>query len=67
VTDHRLDPRGIKPSTTEGDVLQTVGGVAVWAAFALPVAPTPLITVINGAPGFVFDADGQQVYTEGAS
>lgn len=35
-----------------------------------PVATTagaPLVTVVDGTPGLVFDNDGSLVYTEGAS
>lgn len=32
MVDHRLDPRGVKPSDTEGDVMTTTGGVAGWGA-----------------------------------
>lgn len=66
MADFRLDPRGLRPGD-EADVVQTIGGVAVWAPLALPTINTPLVTVINGSPGLVFDADGRQVYTEGAS
>ena len=34
MADHRLNPRGIKPSTTDGDSLQTIGGVAAWGPAA---------------------------------
>jgi hypothetical protein len=65
MADPRLDPRGLTPGD-EGDVMQTVDGVAAWGAFVLPTAPTALVTVINGSPGLVFDNNGQQVFTEGA-
>jgi hypothetical protein len=63
VADHRLDPSGVKPSTSNGDVLTTASGVAAWAA---PVPPIPLVTVVDGIPGLVFDNDGSIVYLEGA-
>lgn len=30
MSDGRLNPRGVKPSSTNGDVLTTTGGVAAW-------------------------------------
>lgn len=61
----RPDPGVLYPGD-EGDILQTINGVADWAPLAVPTINTPLVTVINGSPGLVFDNNGQQVYTEGA-
>lgn len=66
MAEYRLDPHGVRPGD-EADVMQTVDGVATWAPLAVPTINTPLVTVINGSPGLVFDADGRQVYTEGSS
>lgn len=65
MADHRLNASGIKPGIN-GDVLTTLGGVAAWASPASPATGTPIVCIDeNGAPGLVFDDDGQIVYTEG--
>jgi hypothetical protein len=59
----RASPRELRPSTTEGDTLQTIDGVAAWGT-----APSGLddivVSVTNGVPYVMFDADGT-VVTEG--
>lgn len=66
MADKRLDPRGIKPSTTDGDVLTTAGGIAAWGPPVLPAAPSPMVSIDeNGFPGLIFDEDGNIVCTEG--
>lgn len=44
MNDPRDDPRGLIPSSTEGDILKTTGGVAAWAA----PAPSGVQTVTAG-------------------
>lgn len=63
MADHRIDPRGVKPSDTNLDILTTIGGVAQWAPPAAP--PSLLVIVVNGEPGFVFDDNGELIYVEG--
>lgn len=64
MADQRIDPRGIRPDGGEGDTAQIVGGIV---QFAPAVVLTPLVALVNGVPGLVFDANGQLVYTKGAS
>lgn len=61
--DERLNPKGIKPSTTNGDVMTTTAGVAGWAPAPIGVEDV-VISVTNGVPYLMFDADGTPV-TEG--
>jgi len=63
--DGRLAPRGIKPSSTNGDVLTTASGQATWAPPVVPATPDPIVTVVDGIPGLVFDNDGEILYVEG--
>lgn len=56
----------MKPAAADGFVLTTVGGIAAWVAPAAPLTGIPIVCIDeNGAPGLVFDDDGQIVYTEG--
>lgn len=61
--DRRLDPRGIRPSTTNGDRLVTAGGIVVWES-ATSALNLLVVSVTNGVPFTVYDADGTPV-TEG--
>lgn len=63
--DPRIDPSGVKPSTTNGDVLQTLAGVAQWGPAAS--GESFVVTVVNGVPGLVFDNDAQLVHVGAAS
>lgn len=67
MNDPRDDPRGLIPSSTEGDILKTTGGVAAWGPLVLPTPDLPLVAVVNGVPGLVFDNAGHIVYTKGTS
>lgn len=65
MTDDRLRPRGITPSTDEGAVLATVDGVVTWVVPTRPLTAVPLISINEvGAPGFIFDENGNVYYTE---
>lgn len=61
--DHRLDPRGVKPSTTDGDVLITEAGVTAWGP-APAAIDAVIVSVTSGVPHLVFDADSSPVTTE---
>lgn len=63
MADHRIDPLGVKPSDTEGDTLQTIGGVSAWGP-ASPGLESVVVSVTNGVPYVMFDSDGTPV-TEG--
>ncbi len=56
----RLWPRQIEPSTTDGDVLTTVAGVAVWST---PSTATPLFAD-DDASAVVADDGSDYLYPD---
>lgn len=62
-TGTRYAPRAIKPSDTDGDILQTIDGVAAWGPGS-DALNSVIVTVTNGVPMLMFDADSTPVTTE---
>jgi len=63
----RVVPFRIEPSTVDGQILQTVNGVAVWATLSAGAATTVLVpwtTTVGGTPENVYDQDDQLVLSE---
>lgn len=53
MADHRLDPRAMQPSDTEGDTFQTIDGVAAWG----PAPASGVEAVVAGDGITVDDSD----------
>lgn len=64
MSDPRFDPRGIRPDGDEGDVAQIVDGVVTFAPITPVATPEPIVTVVGGVPGLLFDNDGRIVKRE---
>jgi hypothetical protein len=62
-TGTHLDPRAVKPSDTDGDIFQTIDGVAAWGPGS-DALNSVIVTVTNGVPMLMFDADSSPVTTE---
>lgn len=56
---HQIDDEGLADGSY---ALEVSGGVVSLVAAAAPF--NPLVTVVGGVPGLVFDDDGQIVYME---
>jgi hypothetical protein len=58
-----LDPGNLQPSDTDGDILKTIDGMAAWGP-GINSLNSVIVTIVNGVPMLMFDADSSPVTTE---